>query len=125
MPKGIEQYVAEAAANFKRGTAEMVVLALLSAREQYAYELTKSLKKISRSLFDLQGPALYTVLYRLQEKGFVSTRDEKIGRRTRVYYHLLPAGKDYLERITNEYKSVTEGIAEVLDATVKKEGDTE
>lgn len=118
MEKNMSAYVAEVATSFKRGTAEMLLLALLTQKDQYAYELSKALKETSKELFDIQGPSLYTVLYRMQERGFVSTWTEQIGRRTRIYYHILPEGEEYLRRITQEYLNVNHGVLEVLQATV-------
>ena len=118
MEKNMSAYVAEVATSFKRGTAEMLLLALLTQKDQYAYELSKALKETSKELFDIQGPSLYTVLYRMQERGFVSTWSEQVGRRTRIYYHILPEGEEYLRRITQEYLNVNHGVLEVLQATV-------
>lgn len=117
MKKDIETCIAEVSAGFKRGTAEMLLLALLTQKDYYAYELSKALKESSHEQYDIQGPSLYTVLYRMQDRGFVSTWSEKIGRRTRIYYHLLPAGKAYLERVLQEYRRVSNGIAAVLSQT--------
>jgi len=118
MEKNISAYVAEVATSFKRGTAEMLLLALLTQKDQYAYELSKALKETSKELFDIQGPSLYTVLYRMQERGFVSTWTEQIGRRTRIYYHILPSGEEYLRSIMQEYMNVNHGVMEVLNTTV-------
>ena len=118
MEKNMSAYVAEVATSFKRGTAEMLLLALLTQKDQYAYELSKALKETSKELFDIQGPSLYTVLYRMQERGFVSTWTEQVGRRTRIYYHILPEGEEYLRRITQEYLNVNHGVLEVLQSTV-------
>lgn len=118
MEKNISAYVAEVATSFKRGTAEMLLLALLTQKDQYAYELSKALKETSKELFDIQGPSLYTVLYRMQERGFVSTWSEQIGRRTRIYYHILPSGEEYLRSIMQEYMNVNHGVMEVLKTTV-------
>ena len=118
MEKNISAYVAEVATSFKRGTAEMLLLALLTQKDQYAYELSKALKETSKELFDIQGPSLYTVLYRMQERGFVSTWTEQIGRRTRIYYHILPSGEEYLRSIMQEYMNVNHGVMEVLKTTV-------
>ena len=45
MQKDIDQLIAETNINFKRGVTEMLILALLSNKEQTAYELTKLLKQ--------------------------------------------------------------------------------
>ena len=114
MEKSIEQHITEVSTNFKRGATEMVILSLLAGKEQYAYELSKALKQTSQGLFDIQGPSLYTALYRMEQKGFVATREQQTGRRIRVYYRLLPDGEVYLERLIQEYRSVSKGIAAVL-----------
>lgn len=119
MKRNLENQIAEATTNFKRGVTEMLLLSLLSEGEQYAYELSKQLKQHSLGLFDIQGPSLYTVLYRLEQKGYVATREEQVGRRIRVYYRILPEGSEYLELVTREYNSITHGITSVLEKTAQ------
>lgn len=99
----------------------MLILSMLSGGEQYAYELSKTLKRISQGFFDIQGPSLYTALYRMEQKDFLATREQPIGGRIRVYYRLLPAGEEYLKRLIAEYHSVSKGIQLVLAATVQPE----
>ena len=121
MGTNINQQITEVTTNFKRGATEMLLLSLLLDGERYAYELSKALKRASQGLFDIQGPSLYTALYRMEQKGFLSTREQPIGGRIRVYYHLLPAGEEYLKRLIAEYHSVSKGIQLVLAATVQPE----
>ena len=40
MEKDLEAYVAEVSTNFKRGTTEMLLLALLTLQDWYVYELS-------------------------------------------------------------------------------------
>ena len=115
--KDLNELVSEVSTNFKRGTTEMLLLSLLTIQDFYVYELSKVLKETSKGLFDIQGPSLYTVLYRLQDRGFVSSRSEPIGRRTRIYYHILPKGEEYLQRIVESYFSIDDGIMRVLTKT--------
>lgn len=117
MDKRIEDYVTEVSTNFKRGTTEILLLALLTIQDWYVYELSKVLQEMSLGLFDIQGPSLYTALYRLQDRGFVSSRSEPVGRRTRIYYHILPEGQEYLKKIVEEYRTVNCGVMEVLTKT--------
>ncbi len=115
--KDLDKLIAEVTTNFKRGTTEIVLLSLLTKQDWYVYELSKALKVASKGMFDIQGPSLYTALYRLQKHGFVSSRSEAFGRRPRVYYHILPEGEEYLQRIIAEYHHVSAGVAAVLDDT--------
>lgn len=121
MGRDIEQQIAEVSTNFKRGATEMLLLSLLQEKEQYAYELAKALKLSTMGRFDIQGPSLYTALYRLEQKGFVATREQQAGRRIRVYYRILPEGRTYLQRLIAEYESVTAGIHAALEKTVRNE----
>lgn len=117
MNESLNDLVSEVSTNFKRGTAEMLLLSLLTQRDWYAYELSGELKRLSRNLFDIQGPSLYTILYRMQSRGFVSTWTEPHGKRSRIYYHLLPGGREYLKLITKEYLAISNGIKEILSTT--------
>ena len=55
------------------------------------------------------------MLYRLQEQGYIADRKELAGKRmTRVYYRLTPEGADYLQRILQEYRQVSEGARRIL-----------
>lgn len=112
----MQQHVFDVSTNFKRGSTEMLLLSLLSQGDRYPYELSKELKTYSGGLFDIQGPSLYTVLYRLEQKKFLSTYEVKHGRRIRVYYHLLPAGSEVLQEILREYRNTGKGIENVLEA---------
>ncbi len=123
MDKELEYYINEVTTNFKRGTTEMLLLSLLTERDQYTYELSKALKERSHGQFDVQGPSLYTILYRMESRGFVSTWEEKIGRRPRVYYHILPEGERYLRRIKEVYQTVTQGITAVLGDSKEVDSD--
>ena len=124
MEKNDNQLIIEVTTNFKRGVTDMLLLSLLSEGEQYAYELSKRLKQYSGGLFDIQGPSLYTVLYRLEQKGYVATREEQVGRRIRVYYRILPEGSAYMELVIREYNSITHGIVSVLEKTAQAKGES-
>lgn len=116
MGNDIPQHIMDVSTNFKRGSAEMLLLSLLSQGERYPYELSKELKIHSGGLFDIQGPSLYMVLYRLEQKGYVSTREVQAGRRIRVYYRLLPSGEEVLAGLLREYHAFHAGIENILNA---------
>ena len=101
--------------NLKRGTVELLMLTLLQEQDMYGYQLSQELGERSEGLFVLQEASMYTILYRLVEKGLISDRQELVGRRrTRVYYHLEPDGAAYLTQIRRDYFSVNRGVLNVL-----------
>lgn len=101
--------------NLKRGSVDMLLLTLLKEDDMYGYQLCQELAKRSDGRYKLLESSMYPILYRLIEKGYISDRRELVGkRRTRVYYHLEEAGKDYLDRITEEYLSTMSGVLKIL-----------
>lgn len=60
---------------------------------------------------------MYPILYKLSDKGYVSDYKKLAGKRLmRVYYHLEPAGDEYLDSLLNDYFKVQEGVRKVLTA---------
>lgn len=99
----------------KRGTVELLILTLLKDEDMYGYQLSQELTKRSNGLYSLQESSMYPTLYRLLEKGLISDRQEKVGkRRIRVYYHLEDAGREHLESIKKEYFSICRGVLYIL-----------
>ena len=69
---------------------------------------------------------MYPALYRLVEKGYISDRTEKVGkRRTRVYYHLEPEGDIYLDSLRREYLSISRGVLYLLGINSLEEMENE
>lgn len=110
----------------KRGTVELLILTLLQEQDMYGYQLSQELADRSKGLYTLQDSTMYPILYRLVEKKLISDRHEKVGkRRTRVYYHIEPAGKEYLSLIREEYFTICLGVLNILGVTDIKELDVE
>lgn len=101
--------------NLKRGVTELVLLGLLAQRDMYGYEMSQELQTRSGGKFILQESSMYPTLYRLEDKGYITVTKQQVGRRrTRMYYHLEPAGRDYLQSSVTEYLSMQEGIRGIL-----------
>jgi transcriptional regulator len=80
--------------DLQKGSAEMVILALLEGRARHGYEIAKLIESQSRNKLQFHVASLYPLLYRLERKGLVDGRwVEKAGERRRRFYHLTPAGR--------------------------------
>ena len=80
--------------DIQRGSAEMVILALLEARSRHGYELAKLIDTQSDSKLQFHVASLYPMLYRLERKGLVDGKwIEKAGERRKRYYRLTAAGR--------------------------------
>jgi transcriptional regulator len=86
-----------ASTDIYKGSAEMIVLALLEDRSRHGYELAKAIESQSESRLQFHVASLYPMLYRLERKGLVEGRwVEKAGERRRRYYRLTAAGRKAL-----------------------------
>lgn len=89
-------------AYFKRATSPLVVLALLSEKSMYAYELSSEMEKRSNGKFTIS--VIYPVLYRLEKLNYIaSASTEVIDGRARIYYKITPSGKEYLITCLGEF----------------------
>lgn len=102
--------------NFKRGTVELIVLSVLTQKDMYGYELVKSISEKSEKNFELPLGTLYPVLYRFVENGLISDRDEVVNKRLRKYYHLEDKGREYYNKLLEEYQKVSMGVNLILKA---------
>lgn len=103
--------------SFKMGTLEMLILSLLNLKDLYGYEISLLLKKLSSGNYSVPEGSLYPVLYKLEDKNFITSHAVQTGkRRVRKYYHIEPEGKERLSFLLSEYQSTTLAISLILDA---------
>lgn len=106
----------ETQVNFQRGVASLVLLALLKQSDMYGYQLTQEMEQQSEGALSMQEGALYPVLYKLQDAGYISAEKVLVGKRmTRVYYHLEPEGQTYLDQLAAEYKAVSSAVLRIVE----------
>jgi transcriptional regulator len=78
----------------KRGSAELLILALLEERPRHGYEIGRLIASRSDGAINFHVTSLYPTLYRLEERGLIDGRwVERAGQRRRRYYKLTRAGR--------------------------------
>ena len=78
---------------WKKGSAELLILSLLEAQPRHGYQLSKLIEARSKGVLTFRVASLYPLLYRLEKRGWIHGRwVEKAGQRRRRYYRLTPAG---------------------------------
>jgi PadR family transcriptional regulator PadR len=77
-----------------KGTLSTILLTLLDEKGRlYGYEITQAVKERTDGKILLKEGSLYPALHKLEAEGFLSTEEEFIGKRTRIYYRLTETGK--------------------------------
>jgi transcriptional regulator len=88
----------------KKGTAELVVLALLDDEPRHGYELAKLIDDRSGGALTFNLASLYATLYKLEERGWIQGRwVEKAGQRRRRYYRITADGRGVLAAQRKEW----------------------
>lgn len=99
----------------KRGSLEMLLLALVRESDRYGYELVTALEERSGGALSISGGTLYPVLYRLEEDDHLETRWEAEGRGApRKYYGITSRGRAELDRRLEEWERYVEAVDRVL-----------
>ena len=81
----------------KRGSTEVLILALLDERQRHGYDISRLIDERSGGTITFHTASLYPTLYRLEDKGLIEGRwVERAGQRRRRYYRLTPAGRKVL-----------------------------
>jgi transcriptional regulator len=81
----------------QKGSADMIILALLEERARHGYELAKLIESQSEQRLQFHVASLYPMLYRLERRRLVEGRwVEKAGERRRRFYRLTPLGRKTL-----------------------------
>src|SRR5207247_5932275 len=83
----------------KRGSAEVLILALLEQRPRHGYEIGQLIEERSGRTISFHVASLYPTLYRLEDKGLIEGRwVERAGQRRRRDYRLTRAGRQALAK---------------------------
>jgi PadR family transcriptional regulator len=78
----------------KRGSAELLILALLEERRRHGYEIGQLIARRSDGTINFHVTSLYPTLYRLEDRGLIEGRwVERAGQRRRRYYRLTASGR--------------------------------
>jgi transcriptional regulator len=82
---------------WKKGSAELLVLSLLEDQPRHGYDISKLIEIRSGGALRFHVTSLYPLLHRLEEHGWIEGRwVEKAEQRRRRYYRLTPQGKKEL-----------------------------
>jgi transcriptional regulator len=102
----------------KRGSAELLILALLEDHERHGYDIGKQIETQSDGTISFHITSLYPTLYRLEARGLIEGRwVEKAGQRRRRYYRLTPGGHGTLVRQRTIWKTFAAAINRVAGIT--------
>jgi PadR family transcriptional regulator PadR len=100
---------------WKKGSAELLLLSLLEAVPRHGYEIGKLIEQRSQGALRFHAASLYPLLYRLEKRGWIQGRwVEKSGQRRRRYYRLTPDGRRILAAQRQGWQTFVEAISRII-----------
>jgi len=100
----------------KRGSAELLILALVEERPRHGYEIGRLIDSRSDGAIRFHVASLYPTLYRLEDRGLIEGRwVERAGTRRRRYYRLTAQGR----RVLASQRGVWESFFAALDRVAR------
>ena len=113
-----ENNVAKDRADLLQGTLDMLILKSLSLGELHGYGIIQRLRQLSDEMLNVEQGSLYPALYRIEQKGWVSSRwDVHETGRDAKFYKLTRAGRKQLEMQEASWDRLVLAIAKVRQAT--------
>ena len=81
----------------KKGSAEILILALVEEGSLHGYEIGRQIDERSGGTLRFTLASLYATLYRLEDRGWIRGRwIEKAGQRRRCHYRITDSGRRVL-----------------------------
>lgn len=100
-----------------KGAAEIIVLRTLQSEgESYGYQLIKAIRSTSQNIFEFQEGTLYPLLYRLESKGYVTSKIQLApSGKERRYYTITRKGLKQLKEVKVELGVFTKGLNKLFN----------
>ncbi len=105
-------------AQMRKGVLELCILSIISSEESYASNILSSLKEAE--LLVVEG-TLYPLLTRLKNDGLLNYRwEESTSGPPRKYYSLTDTGKQVLEKLTSNWKQLSDSVNSLINFKSEK-----
>ena len=111
-------HVTQQKADLLQGTLDMLILKAVSLGPLHGYGIIQRIRQVSDEMLNVEQGSLYPALYRIEQKGWVSSKWEtnETGRRAK-FYSLTRAGRKQLEVEEASWDRLSLAIAKVRQAT--------
>lgn len=101
--------------DLRRGSLELLVLSAIEDRPRHGYEIGKLIELRSHGELELSVSTLYSILYRMEDRGWVKGRwVERTGERRRCRYALTPEGGRILASQKDEWEAFSAMVDRVI-----------
>ena len=98
----------------KKGSAELVILAIIEGEAHHGYEISKLIEQRTDGGLRFTLASLYATLYRLEDRGWINGRwVEKAGQRRRCYYRITDTGRTVLAEQREDWSRFVAALGQI------------
>jgi len=101
--------------DLRRGSARVLILAMLAEKPMYGYQIAKELKHRSKGYFAFKEGTLYPALHGLEKDGLLTSQWEVVDKGpSRKYYRLTEDGRRVLSASAEEWATFSRRLLSIL-----------
>jgi PadR family transcriptional regulator, regulatory protein PadR len=101
-----------------QGTLELLILKTLSRKSLHGYGIAQQIHQAVDDLLKVEDGSLYPALYRMEERGWISSEwGASENNRRAKFYKLTTAGRTQLATQSENWERVSRAMVRVLEAT--------
>jgi len=98
----------------KKGSAELVILAIVEPESHHGYEIAKLIAERTDGRLRFTLASLYATLYRMEDRGWIKGRwVEKAGQRRRCHYRITETGRRVLAEQRDDWSRFVAALGQV------------
>ncbi len=101
-----------------QGTLELLVLKTLSREPMHGYGIAQRIHEAVEDLLKVEDGSLYPALYRMEERGWISSEwGSSENNRRAKFYKLTRAGRQQLAAQSVNWERISKAVTKVLQTT--------
>lgn len=98
-----------------QGTLDLLILTAVSLQPQHGWAIAQRIKQVSSEVLQVRQGSLYPALHRLERRGWIEALwGVSENNRRAKFYRLTSKGKQQLDRGTEQWRKMTDAVAQVL-----------
>ena len=111
---GLNNIVPPTDSEWKKGSAELLVLSLLEDQPRHGYDISRLIELRSAGALKFHVTSLYPLLHRLEKEGWIEGKwVEKAEQRRRRYYSLTGEGRKMLRQKQQSWRDFVAAISQI------------
>jgi len=109
--------MADQAVALLKGSLDLLILRALASRSTHGYGVMRWIEEATGSALQIEEGSLYPALYRLEDRGWVTSDwgSSENNRRAR-FYRLTPKGRLQLKVETSEFTRFAQAVFQALES---------